>query len=285
MDDDRTFPTMIIPNGTEITVNDRGQLAIKTPGNLVIQNPGTYSVIECTKGSIRIDANVKVETVSVQVADTCCVAGNLTAWQVRAKRVVLEKGSQAFVMLLQTDNLELDKQARLVGNFGTEQELYLMLSRFNNQLRELPQALSPGDMPAAEIPATTESARNLRGATVSATTTEAPPLTGTPTVAAPPPAPGPLATDDEPARQEESDVVALMRVMLQRELLRNETPGVGRDDLSALLAVLRPGQLASIEEPYRRARSHAGALSLEIRGAFERFDRFLAIRRPWAGAH
>jgi len=34
MDEDRNFPTMIIPNGTEILVNGHGQLAIRTPGNL-----------------------------------------------------------------------------------------------------------------------------------------------------------------------------------------------------------------------------------------------------------
>jgi hypothetical protein len=47
MDEVKNYPTMIIPNGTEITVNERGQLSIRTPGNLVIQNSGVYSMIEC----------------------------------------------------------------------------------------------------------------------------------------------------------------------------------------------------------------------------------------------
>lgn len=283
MDDDRSFPTMIIPNGTEITVSDRGQLAIKTPGNLVIQNPGTYSMIECTKGSIRIDANVKVETVSVQVADTCCVAGNLTAWQVKAKRVVLEKGSQAFVMVLQTDNLELDKQARLVGNFGSEQELYLMLSRFNNQLRDLPQALSPGEHGVAEIPATTASARLPHPHTAPVTVA---PLPSAPPKSAHEAAAGAPPPDDlEHQRQEESDVVALLRVMLQRELLRSEVPEAARADLAGLLTVLKPGELPGIEEAYLRARSRLGVTSQELHGAFARFDRFLAVRRPWPARH
>ena len=49
------FPTMIIPRGTEIRVNQSGQLSIKTPGNLVIQNSGKYSEIESINGSIRIE--------------------------------------------------------------------------------------------------------------------------------------------------------------------------------------------------------------------------------------
>ncbi len=44
--DQANFPTMIIPRGTEIRVNATGQLSIKTPGNLVIQNSGNYSEIE-----------------------------------------------------------------------------------------------------------------------------------------------------------------------------------------------------------------------------------------------
>ena len=42
MDEVKNFPTMIIPNGTDISVNENGQLAIRTPGNLVIQNSGVY---------------------------------------------------------------------------------------------------------------------------------------------------------------------------------------------------------------------------------------------------
>jgi len=54
MEDTKNFPTMIIPQGTEIAVNEQGQLSIRTPGNLVIQNSGVYSVIESGSGSVRI---------------------------------------------------------------------------------------------------------------------------------------------------------------------------------------------------------------------------------------
>ena len=65
MDEVKNFPTMIIPNGTDVSVNEHGQLSIRTPGNLVIQNSGVYSVIESGNGSVRIDPDVKVEAVSV----------------------------------------------------------------------------------------------------------------------------------------------------------------------------------------------------------------------------
>ena len=41
--------------------------------------------------------------------------------------------------------LELDRAARLVGNFASEKELYLMLGRFSRQLHELPESLLPGE--------------------------------------------------------------------------------------------------------------------------------------------
>jgi hypothetical protein len=37
-------PTMIIPKGTQIEVDQHGQLSIRTPGNLVIQNSGIYEM-------------------------------------------------------------------------------------------------------------------------------------------------------------------------------------------------------------------------------------------------
>jgi hypothetical protein len=93
MEEAKNFPTMIIPNGTDVSVNEHGQLSIRTPGNLVIQNSGVYSVIESGSGSVRIDPDVKVEAVSVQAADSCFVAGQLTAWRVRARTITLERGA------------------------------------------------------------------------------------------------------------------------------------------------------------------------------------------------
>jgi hypothetical protein len=141
--DDRNTPTMIIPRGTEITTDEHGQLSIVTPGTLVIQNSGTFAQIRCIGGSLRIDPEVSVEAISVVVADACFVAGALTAWEVKASKIVLEQGSQACVMVRDSETLEVHREARLIGNFGSEQELQALMDRFGEQLRRLPSAAAP----------------------------------------------------------------------------------------------------------------------------------------------
>lgn len=142
--DQANFPTMIIPRGTEIRVNAHGQLSIKTPGNLVIQNSGVYSEIESTNGSIRIEENVTVEAVSIRAGQACFIQGTLTAWKVHAKRIALEDRARAFIMLQESEHLELAKTARLVGNFANEKELFFMMGKFSPQLKELPGAVDMG---------------------------------------------------------------------------------------------------------------------------------------------
>jgi hypothetical protein len=139
------FPTMIIPKGTEIKVNDKGQLSIRTPGNLVIQNSGNYSVLSSERGSIKVEPNVSVEAVEVSAADTCLVQGHLTAWRVKARKLLLEEKAQAFVMLQEAQDLELAKSARLVGNFASDKEIFLMLGKFSPQLKALPSAVDVMD--------------------------------------------------------------------------------------------------------------------------------------------
>lgn len=132
------FPTMIIPRGTEIKINHNGQLSIRTPGNLVIQNSGTYAELESTSGSIRIEDNVSVEAISVRCAQSCFIQGTLTAWRVHAKKIALEDRAKAYIMLQESETLELSKSSRLVGNFANEKEIYLMLGKFTSQLKQLP---------------------------------------------------------------------------------------------------------------------------------------------------
>ncbi len=199
MEEAKNFPTMIIPNGTDISVNEQGQLSIRTPGNLVIQNSGVYSVIESGSGSVRIDPEVKVEAVSVQAADSCFVAGQLTAWSVRAKTITLERDAQANIMLQESESLELDRNARLVGNFASEKELYLMLGRFSRELRDLPNGVFAGEEANARIPAE-----------CTGRCAEAPRL------------PDDAAADADASdpRQQNSEVVSLVRVILEREIAR-----------------------------------------------------------------
>jgi hypothetical protein len=157
------FPTMIIPRGTEIKVNSHGQLSIKTPGNLVIQNSGLYSEIESTNGSIRIEENVNVEAVSIRAGQACFIQGTLTAWKVHAKKITLEDRARAFIMLQESEHLELSKTARLVGNFSNEKELFFMMGKFSPQLKELPGAvdMGPGSnaAPPREVEARSTTAR------------------------------------------------------------------------------------------------------------------------------
>jgi hypothetical protein len=152
--DQANFPTMIIPRGTEIRVNAHGQLSIKTPGNLVIQNSGVYSEIESTNGSIRIEENVTVEAVSIRAGQACFIQGTLTAWKVHAKRISLEDRARAFIMLQESEHLELAKSARLVGNFQNEKELFFMMGKFSPQLKELPGAVDLSGGGNSERPTT-----------------------------------------------------------------------------------------------------------------------------------
>src|SRR5438132_1737411 len=170
--DQANFPTMIIPRGTEIRVNHHGQLSIKTPGNLVIQNSGTYSELESTNGSIRIEENVTVEAVSIRAAQSCFIQGTVTAWKVRAKRITLEERARAFIMLQESETLELSKTSRLVGNFANEKELFLMMGKFTGQLKALPGSVDmTAHTPLAEsrpapqaIPAAAQEPDPLRAA-------------------------------------------------------------------------------------------------------------------------
>ena len=131
-------PTMIIPRNTEIQVDSHGQLSVRAPGNLVIQNSGHYGNLESVSGSIRIEPEVEVEAVSVRCPETCYVQGNLTAWKVSARTLHLEDTAKAHIVLQETQRLEVGKGARLVGNFNSEKELFFLFSRFSSQMRSLP---------------------------------------------------------------------------------------------------------------------------------------------------
>ena len=229
MEDTKNFPTMIIPHGTEIAVNEQGQLSIRTPGNLVIQNSGVYSVIESASGSVRIDPDVQVEAISVEAADSCFVAGELTAWRVHADKIILEKGAQANIMLQESETLELDRNARLVGNFASEKELYLMLGRFSRQLRELPEGLFTGDR--------REALPNNNGALAG--------RTQPPTDAGSTPSAAAIDTDS----QQQQEMLALVKVIVERELA-GEVGSEGRQALEELLGLVRSGNLDAVGEKY-----------------------------------
>jgi len=259
MEDERKFPTMIIPDGTDIGVNEQGQLSIKTPGNLVIQNSGSYSIVESEAGSIRIDPDVKVEAISLQASDACYIGGTLTAWRVRARKIILEKDAQAYIMLQEAESVDLDRSARMVGNFASEKELYLMLGRFNRQLQELPDLVPPGD----EAPRIAEGAQ--RG--------DEPARTdvfegGEPFIA-------PDGEDEETpsTRQERQEVLSLVRVILERELGRRDRPESAREPLQRLLDRVREGEMDRLGDDYAYLFSQIEEPSDDLQNARSMLDR------------
>jgi hypothetical protein len=236
------FPTMIIPRGTEIRINSSGQLSIKTPGNLVIQNSGVYSELESTAGSIRIEENVNVEAVSVRAAQACFIQGTLTAWRVRAKKIALEDRAKAYIMLQESEQLEVAKGSRLVGNFANEKEIFLMMGKFTAQLKEL-----PGNVDLSSQPSLTES----RSVTVEPATH----------------AEGPLA---EPLRQ------ALG--ILEAEMRRPEIDPRTADVLREVVYALRERNVQRLTTVYREAFSEIIGPTETVRKAYDLIDDYLRRR-------
>ncbi len=236
--DQSNFPTMIIPRGTEIRVNQHGQLSIKTPGNLVIQNSGLYSELESTNGSIRIEENVTVEAVSIRAAQACFIQGTVTAWKVRARRITLEDRAKAFIMLQESESLELSKSSRLVGNFANEKELFLMMGKFTAQLKELPGSV--------DMASPTPLAEGVRTS-----------------IAAP-----------QPPRDEGAEHLRSAQALLEREMTRTDLAPAETEALREVLYALRERNLPRIANVYRDALGEVKAPSESLRQALEHLDRY-----------
>ncbi len=239
--DQANFPTMIIPRGTEIRVNSNGQLSIKTPGNLVIQNSGVYSEIESINGSIRIEENVTVEAVSIRAGQACFIQGTLTAWKVHAKRIALEDRARAFIMLQESEHLELAKSARLVGNFANEKELFFMMGKFSPQLKELPGSV---DMSGAQSRELSE-----RTTTDRPTTMKIPAMSGSHTAA---------GADDD---------LRVAQLLLERSLARTDLMPPETEALREVLFGLRERNLQRVSNIWRDAFSEVRAPDDALRQA------------------
>lgn len=242
--DQANFPTMIIPRGTEIRVNASGQLSIKTPGNLVIQNSGVYSELESTNGSIRIEENVNVEAVSIRAAQACFIQGTLTAWRVHAKRISLEDKAKAYIMLQESEQLELSRGSRLVGNFAHEKELFLMLGKFGQQLKDLPGGV---DMTAPTALADARFASVPPASATAATSTAAP----------------------QPVRMDENEHLRIAQSLLEREVARTDLAPAEGEALRELLYSIRERNLPRVGTIYRDAYSELTQPSEGVRQVFE----------------
>jgi hypothetical protein len=226
-------PTMIIPQGTDIQVDVHGQLSIRTPGNLVIQNSGHYANIESLNGSIRIEAEADVEAVSVRCADTCFVEGSLTAWKVQARAIHLEDAATANIVLQETDRLEVGSDARIVGNFSSEKELFYLFSRFANELRSLPVFAERRKEVPAEL-APEETAEALL-----------PDAEDEPAEEAPTPTP------NRPASAELADPLFYSLVILEREFSRPSYGPTSRKAIEELVRLLRTRDLDGLGDRYQ----------------------------------
>jgi hypothetical protein len=235
--DQSNFPTMIIPRGTEIRVNHHGQLSIKTPGNLVIQNSGTYSELESTNGSIRIEENVTVEAVSIRAAQSCFIQGTVTAWKVRARRISLEEKAKAFIMLQESETLELSGTSRLVGNFANEKELFLMMGKFTAQLKELPGSVDMhAPTPLADSPRQSISAAA--------------------------------------SREDGAEHLRIAQTLLEREMVRPDLQPSEAEPLREVLYGLRERNITRVGSIYRQAFSELRSQSESVRQAQEHLDRY-----------
>ena len=237
--DQANFPTMIIPRGTEIRVNTHGQLSIKTPGNLVIQNSGTYSEIESTNGSIRIEENVTVEAVSIRAGQACFIQGTLTAWKVHAKKITLEDRARAFIMLQESEHLELSRTARLVGNFANEKELFFMMGKFSPQLKELPGAVEMGGQREIAEPRPT--------------TMKVPAVT---------------------AAQTDDDHLRAAQMALEREITRADLSGPESDALREVLFGLRERSTQRVGLIWREAFAEVRTPSENVRLAYDHLEQY-----------
>ena len=154
---------------------------------------------------------------------------------------------------------ELDRDARLVGNFASEKELYLMLGRFSRELRDLPNGIFAGEEASSRIPARTADQK-----------------------IAPPPSNEPFVAPDgegEPTpqrRQEQSEVISLVRVILEREIGRAGSEGGGRDALERLLELVRANDLEKLGEEYRYLISQVQNPTEELERAREILAKMLA---------
>jgi hypothetical protein len=236
--DQANFPTMIIPRGTEIKVNANGQLSIKTPGNLVIQNSGTYSDIESTNGSIRIEENVNVEAVSIRAGQACFIQGTLTAWRVHAKRITLEERARAFIMLQESEHLEMAKNARLVGNFSNEKELFFMMGKFSPQLKELPGGV---DLSSPQTIETRPAAAWIAAST---------------------------------SREDNGEHLRVAQSLLEREIGRTDLAPPEAEALREVLYALRERNVTRVGGIYRGAFAELKTQSEGVRQAYEHLDKY-----------
>jgi hypothetical protein len=252
-------PTMIVPPGTLIQVDPQGQVSIRTPGNLVMQNSGAYAVLESVSGSIRVEPGVHVEAVTVRCADTCFVQGTLTAWRLVARTLHVDGDAEARVVMQETEHLEVARNGRVVGNFRSEKELFALFSRFANHVRALPSPLAAdaavvpddaidGEVEASEAPGLAEPPGVAAGGNGTAAAADARATAGPSEAAASAAAePGGVASAPQ---AELPDALYLAWMLLEQEQGARWSPAQRRV-LDELLGLLRQGDVETLRHTFK----------------------------------
>lgn len=273
MNKPETAPTMIIPSGTEIQIDVHGQLSVRTPGNLVIQNSGHYGELESVNGSIRIEAPAEVEAVSVSCAETCYVQGSLTSWKVKAKSIQLEESAQARIVLQETDSIEIGKNAQLVGNFSSEKELFLLFSRFAQQLRSLPFYFDRGQRleapPQQQIPEKAPSIPIEAGAAQGASPFS--PSAGVEVT--------PVSSRALEAGKELPDQLFFALVLLEREMKNEAYGNTSVRVLEELVKLLKECDLEALQHTYKTLFSRVVEPGPDVQRAQDLITKFFDSRR------
>jgi hypothetical protein len=261
---DSAAPTMIIPRGTEIEVDAHGQLSVRAPGHLVIQNSGSYGTIESRTGSIRIDHGVEVEAVSVRCAQDCYVLGSLTAWKVTARTLQLEETARANIVLQETERLEVGRGARLVGNFDSEKELFVLFSRFAREFRSLPFFL---DRREAEPEPPRRELGGSRAALAGAAEEGE---------RRPPAAAAGEPPEAEPVSVDLPEPLFFALVLLDRDAARGDYGHSSRRVLGELIKLLQEGDLETLRATWRTLLGRIVEPRQDVRRAAELLDGWFA---------
>lgn len=245
-------PTMILPQGIRIEMDADGHLSIYAPGNLVVQNSGKYGTLESVGGSIRIDRGVEVEAATVRCADTCFVQGFLVAWKVIARSLQLGDNARAHVVLQETQSLQIGRDARLVGNFSSEKELFGLFSRFAKQVRSLPFLFEKKSESRAELPSMDDTI------VIEGKTAEPPPPAGSKVL--------------DPASLPENLLLAM--VLLEREAEEGIHRPSSQKALEQILQLLRQQDLETLGFTYRTLFGRISEPREDVRRALELVAQF-----------
>jgi DNA/RNA-binding domain of Phe-tRNA-synthetase-like protein len=143
-------------------------------------------------------------------------------------------------MLQESENLELSRTARLVGNFANEKELFFMMGKFTPQLKELPGGVDMGAPHAIESR----------------------------TPAAWLPAAG--------HQEDRAEHLRAAQSLLEREIARTDLAPAESEALREVLYALRERNLARVGSVYRDAFSEMKTQTEATRQAFEHLEKYFA---------